>query len=248
MRTKLHDTVAGVASQKAQPLLGILGGMGPLATAHFYRLLVERTPAEVDQQHLAVAIWADPSIPDRTAALLGDGPSPVPAMLRGLGWLRAAGADCIAIPCNTAHAFVDELARVAGVEILHIAEVALGAAQAAGPRPCRVGVLATAGTRRARLYEEPAERLGIDVVPVSAEIQERIDAAISAVKAGQSPAASAPQLRDAVERVAAAGADVAIAACTELSLILPFVDSPLPVVDSTASLADAALLRLHPRC
>ncbi|MEV5281501.1 aspartate/glutamate racemase family protein [Streptomyces sp. NPDC052811] len=99
-----------MAVRRMPPTLGVLGGMGPLATADFYRKLVERTPARADQGHLPVLIWAYPHVPDRSAALLGEGPSPVPALVEDR-WSQCVGAACVAIPCNTAHAYADQLTR-----------------------------------------------------------------------------------------------------------------------------------------
>jgi len=88
------------------PVVGILGGMGPAATADFYAKLTSRTPAVSDQDHLRVIIWSDPTIPDRSRALTGEGPDPTPTLRRGAQGLRAAGASLLAVPCNTAHAFL----------------------------------------------------------------------------------------------------------------------------------------------
>jgi len=84
-------------------MLGVLGGMGPMATVDFLKKLVEATPAARDQDHLGVMVAQAPGIPDRTGAILGEGPDPLPAMTIALRRLEAAGATRIAIPCNTAH-------------------------------------------------------------------------------------------------------------------------------------------------
>lgn len=111
-------------STKAE-IIGILGGMGPAATADFYAKLVAITPGSSDQDHLRTVIWSDPTIPDRTEALLGGGPDPTPWLLDGSRVLREAGATVIAIPCNTAHAFVPRIADRVGLPIVHmIGEVA----------------------------------------------------------------------------------------------------------------------------
>ncbi|MGW3561021.1 amino acid racemase [Streptomyces sp. NPDC000963] len=162
-----------------RPVLGILGGMGSLATADFYRRVVERTPAGSDRAHLPVVMRADPAVPDRTAALLGEGPSPVPALVEGARRLQRAGASCIAVPCDTAHAYVERLSRATDAEVLDMIGAALEAAAACrAPGTERVGVLATRGTRLAGLYERTGARLGLDVVHVPASVQERyVDAA-----------------------------------------------------------------------
>ena len=98
------------------PLVGILGGMGPAATAYLYQRIIALTPARTDQEHLAVTIWADPSVPDRTEALLGVGADPTPTLVSGARKLREAGAELVAIACNTAHAFAPAVEAAAGCE------------------------------------------------------------------------------------------------------------------------------------
>ncbi|WP_433404619.1 aspartate/glutamate racemase family protein [Streptomyces sp. CA-146814] len=228
-----------------RPVLGILGGMGPLATADFYRRLVERTPAGSDQAHLPVVMWADPAVPDRTAALLGEGPSPVPALVEGARWLQRAGASCIAVPCNTAHAYVEQLSKATGVEVLDMIRAALETAARCTPGLERVGVLATRGTRLTGLYERAGAGLGLDVVQVPAAVQEEyIDAAIRAVKGGADPDRPERWIATAAESLKEQGAQVVIAACTEIPLISRAAARMLPLIDSTEALAEAAVARL----
>ncbi|MFD7063496.1 aspartate/glutamate racemase family protein [Streptomyces sp. NPDC059906] len=228
-----------------RPALGILGGMGPLATADFYRRLIERTPAVTDQGHLPVLMWADPAVPDRTAALLGEGPSPVPALVEGARWLKQAGARYLAVPCNTAHAYVEQLSKAAGVEVLDMVKAALAAATETAPGAKRVGILATRGTRLAGLYERAGARLGLDVIQVPARVQrEYVDAAIRAVKGGADLAAAEQWIASATETLKGQGAQVAIAACTEIPLVSGAAARVLPLVDSTDALVDAVVSRL----
>ncbi|MFJ9776918.1 aspartate/glutamate racemase family protein [Kitasatospora sp. NPDC101157] len=229
-------------SKSQVPVLGILGGMGPLATADFYRRLVERTPAGADQEHLPVLMWADPRVPDRTAALLGEGPSPVPALVEGARWLRRAGASCIAVPCNTAHAYLGQVSRAVGVEVLDMVEAAVGSAVL---RVKRVGVLATCGTRTAGLYERAGERLGVAVVQVPLEVQQEcVDPAIGIVKSGGRLAEAEELIAEAATVLKKQGAQAAIAACTEIPLVSGPASQLLPLVDSTDALVDAILARL----
>ncbi|MBT2468206.1 aspartate/glutamate racemase family protein [Streptomyces sp. ISL-66] len=228
-----------------RPTLGILGGMGPLATAAFYRRLVELTPAGSDQAHLPVLMWADPAVPDRTAALLGQGPSPVPALVEGARWLQRAGVSCIAVPCNTAHAYVEQLSKATGVEVLDMIKAALETAVRRTPGLERVGILATRGTRLTGLYEQAGARLGLDVIQVPAPVQEEyVDAAIRAVKAGAETAGPERWIATAAESLKEQGAQAVVAACTEIPLISGSAARVLPVVDSTDALAEAAVLRL----
>ncbi|MFD8064231.1 aspartate/glutamate racemase family protein [Streptomyces cyaneofuscatus] len=228
-----------------RPALGILGGMGPLATADFYRRLVERTPAGSDQTHLPVLMWADPAVPDRTAALLGEGPSPVPALVEGARWLQRAGVSCIAVPCNTAHAYVEQLSRATGVEVLDMIRAALEAAARRTPGLERVGILATRGTRLAGLYERVGARLGLDVVQVPGPVQDKyVDAAIRAMKGGADPTGPTRWIATATESLKEGGAQAVVAACTEIPLISGQAARVLPLVDSTDALAEAAVARL----
>ena len=115
-----------------RPVIGLLGGMGPGASAEFYRRLVVATPAQRDQDHLHVLIDSDPSVPDRTEALLHGGPSPVPTLRRMIARLTAAGADLLVMACNTASAFLPELTDATPVPIVDWVEVvAAGLSRAA---------------------------------------------------------------------------------------------------------------------
>ncbi|MEU9099926.1 amino acid racemase [Streptomyces sp. NPDC048361] len=239
-----------MAVRRGRPTLGILGGMGPLATAAFYRTLVERTPADADQGHLPVLIWADPTVPDRTSALLGEGPSPLPALVAGARWLQQAGATCIAVPCNTAHAYAEQIAGATGADILDMIDAALRRAARSGPDVRRVGVLATRGTRMARLYEQAGQRLGLGVVQVPDDVQRAyVDPAIRAVKAGAHLADGGDDgperwIATAAEALKERGAQVAVAACTEIPLVARAAARVLPVVDSAEALVERALDRL----
>ncbi|MFJ6700340.1 aspartate/glutamate racemase family protein [Streptomyces sp. NPDC091272] len=227
--------------------MGVLGGMGPLATAHFYRCLIERTPAGRDQEHLPVAIWADPTVPDRTEALLGRGPSPLQTMLTGLSWLAQAGATCVAIPCNTAHAYRNALRDHTDLPVLDMVSIALRACQAQKPSLRNVGILATEGTRQARLYETAADRLGLRVIHVTQTTQaQHVNSAITAVKQGQPRAAARAHITAAATELHDAGAEIVIAACTEIPLVSDQAQKILPVLDSTAALAEHALAVLMP--
>ena len=105
-------------------VLGVLGGMGPLASAQFMLRLTLLTPATRDQEHIPAVLWSDPRVPDRTVGKLSGGADPLPWLLRGIAGLRRAGCGAIAIPCNTAHGWYDEMQAAAEVPILHIVDAA----------------------------------------------------------------------------------------------------------------------------
>jgi aspartate racemase len=107
-----------------EKVLGVLGGMGPLASAHFMVRLTELTPAARDQDHIPAVLWSDPRVPDRTEARLAGGADPLPALLRGLRGLEEAGCGAIAIPCNTAHGWHAAMQAATPLPILHIVDAA----------------------------------------------------------------------------------------------------------------------------
>ena len=208
--------------------MGIAGGLGPLAGAHFYRRLVEGTTAGCDAEHLAVVLISDPAIPSRAAHLLGDGESPVPALAAVLDRLAAAGATLIAIASSTTHAYYAELAARSRVPIVHLLHALGRAAGTAGLR--RPGVVATRATIECRLLDRhmPA---GVDLQHPDAPTQERIQGVIDDVKAGAAPAAAREAMLETL-RAPCWEADGFLFACTETSLLLPLPGAPAPIVSA----------------
>lgn len=222
--------------------IGVIGGMGPLATADFYMRLVRATPAAKDQDHLHVLIDSNTGIPDRTAAIEGRGPDPTPALVETARRLVAAGAEVLAIPCNSAHAFIDEIRRaVPGVPVLDIMEEVASSAAALRPPPAAAGLLATSGTVRQRLYQAALDRRGIGVMAPDAEGQRVVSEAIASVKAGDTGPEVRARVRGVADALVRAGAGVIVLGCTEVPLILGSGDVAVPVLDGTEILARAAV-------
>ncbi len=226
--------------------LGVLGGMGPLAGAQFMVRLTQLTPAERDQDHVPALLWSDPRVPDRTAAAprRPGGADPLPALLRGVRGLSAAGCGAICIPCNTAHGWYEEMrAAVAPVPILHIVDAAAAdLARQAVPPPGPIGLLATEGTLAMRLYPERFAARGIEVIePTAAAMSGLVTPAIAAVKAGRVSEAYAP-LAEAARGLVEAGAAAVVLGCTEIPLgVAAGPALPFPVVDTVDALARAAI-------
>jgi aspartate racemase len=223
--------------------LGVLGGMGPLATVDFMRKLIELTPAARDQDHLPLIVYSVPQVPDRTAAILGGGASPLPAMLQGIAVLERAGAQCIVIPCNTAHYWYDELVRQGGLPILHIAQAACDALERRGvPRGAAVGLLATSGTIAAGFYPQHLAARGYRcLLPPAAEQAALVMEGIYQVKGGALERAR-QALALAARRLVDAGAQAIVLACTEIPVVLePEHARPAAVVDATEALAAACV-------
>ena len=165
--------------------IGILGGMGPLATADLYRMIVESTRADCDNDHIRVYIDSNPAIPDRTAAILRGGKDPVPEMLSALRNLEKCGADCVIMPCNTAHYFLPRLQKETSLPILDMPAIA--AARCAGLFPGkRACILATKGTLESGVYACALEREDVPfMTPEEAERDELMRLIYDVVKASK---------------------------------------------------------------
>src|SRR5271156_4769878 len=124
-------------------VLGVLGGMGPLASAHFMVRLTLLTPATRDQDHVPAVLWSDPRVPGRTGEHLKGGEDPLPWLVHGIQGLRRAGCGAIAIPCNTAHGWYDQMSKAAEVPILHIVDAAARELRRFGIARGRIGLMAT---------------------------------------------------------------------------------------------------------
>lgn len=234
--------IAEVSTSGARTV-GVLGGMGPLATTDFLRKLIEQTPAQSDQEHIPVLVYSLPQIPDRSAAMAGLGPSPAPMMEQGIGTLVGAGAGCIVITCNTAHAWYEEVAPSAGVPVLHIADSVMDWIGRTGAPGRRIGLLATQATVDAGFYQSRFGQRGYDCLAVPEELYQRwVWAGISAVKAGN-PQRGGALLSQAGEWLISEGADVLLLACTEIPVALQAVRSPLlgRSIDATRALAQACV-------
>lgn len=214
--------------------LGVLGGMGPEATAHFYRLVVRNTLAAGDQEHIPVVIWADPAVPDRTEAVLGSGPSPVPALLKGLRALRRAGADFAVIPCLTAHVFLGALRAARILPIVSLIEETSRFLRRSRPPVRRAGILASSGTIASGLFQRELAGAGIEALIPGTADQSLIMEAVygpKGIKAGRVRGEPKKLLLSAADRLRRRGARVLIAGCTEIPLALRPEDVGLPLLD-----------------
>ena len=218
--------------------VGILGGMGPAATVDFYAKLIGATPAARDQDHLRVVIWADPTVPDRAAALLEGTTDPTPWLLDGARKLEAAGADLIVVPCNQAHAFLPGIAEAIGIPFVSIIEATVQSLHASLRPLRRVALLAATGTVRTGLYQEQLDQAGIELLVPTDPEQELAMAAFRAVKAGDTGPATEDCLTDVASRLVSRGADVLIAGCTEALLALSVERLTVPVIDPAQALAE----------
>jgi len=220
--------------------VGVIGGMGPAATLEFQARLLAATPAARDQDHLRVLVDCNPKVPDRNAAILGAGPSPGPVLAAMARGLERAGADFLVMPCNTAHAFADDIRAAAAIPLISLVDETAAAAADAAPGQA-VGVLAVDGARAAGLYEAALGARGLTPVMLGAEDQRRFMACIYAIKAGDTGASVRAEMTSLTRVLTAGGARAVIAACTELPLVLDPGDLDAPLIDSTAVLVARTL-------
>ncbi|RMF67326.1 MAG: amino acid racemase [Calditrichaeota bacterium] len=224
--------------------VGVLGGMGPESTAYFFQRLIHLTPAHCDQDHIPVVIYNNPRIPDRTDAILHQGASPVPELLRSISILEQAGADFICIPCNTVHYFIEEMREASSIPILDLIHLVAQRVRERLPQAKAVGLLATEGTIRTGLYQRVFSDGGVEVVtPEPAQFPE-LSRAIKALKDGRKESAATQAL---AEGVISRGAEAVVLGCTEFSLVADALSLPVPLFDSVEILAEEAVrLALEP--
>lgn len=223
--------------------LGVIGGMGPLATADFLKKLTQMTPAGCDQEHIPVLVYGDCTTPDRTAFILGQGPSPLPQLLAGIEFLNAAGCAVIAIPCNSAHCWYADMAAASQAPLLHITQASAQKVKRNNPATRRVGVLSTEGTQRMGIYRASLEQLQFEVLePTPEEFRTLVSPGIADIKAGRMAAAEA-KFDLAADALQARGAEQIILGCTEIPLGMQArcAAQPQGVVDSTLALVEAVL-------
>lgn len=199
------------------PVLGVIGGLGPVATAHFMELVIRMTQAQRDQDHLDMIIYSTPSIPDRTEFILDRAkPNPLPEMIAIGKRLRQQNASCVAIPCFTAHFFYEELCREIDLPIINALRETACYLRQAGIR--KAGIMATTGTVQSELFHRELLEQGIEPVVPSPDGQQRVmDLIYEDIKKNR-PAdmSSFHQVREELQK---RGAEVIILGCTELSMI-----------------------------
>lgn len=223
-------------------LLGVLGGMGPLATADFFTKLIEETPATDDHEHIPVLLSSDPRIPSRPAAILANGRSPLGELIAQRDRLIGAGATALAMPCNTAHYWFDALTQDCAVPFLSIVDASLAMLpQEANDAP--VGLVATRATLVGQIFDHRLTALGHEViVPTEEELATAILPSIKRVKENRKREAG-DLLVPAVHALFDRGARAVILACTETPIALEAIDAPIldRCIDTNRALARACV-------
>lgn len=220
--------------------IGIIGGMGPMATLDLFRKVIESTDAHCDAEHVRVYIDCHTGIPDRTKAILSGGESPVPYIAQSAEKLAAMGAGLLLIPCNTSHYFYDEIVSASPVPVLNMIRETVAVLQSEGIT--RVGLLATDGTIQSGVYQRELEKTGIDTIcPEPSAQRDVMHLIYDGVKAGAKDF-DTHSIRQELQRMQKAGAERVILGCTELPLAFAIYGIPdHNTIDPTHILAKAAV-------
>ncbi|MGC9490358.1 MAG: aspartate/glutamate racemase family protein [Thermovirgaceae bacterium] len=231
-------------NESPDEILGILGGMGPAATAEFFSLICSHVPAKKDQDHPRIYILSDPRIPDRTEAIMGDGQDPGPFILEDMKKLALWGASFLVVPCNTAHVFIDRLAGEIPLPLVHIVHATI---EEAARRSARgAWLMGTRGTLESGIYQKHAKKSAYPLAIPSPELQKKTQEVIRLVKANEKDKAG-DFLEDIVCKLREQHDLPVIAACTELPLA--WKSSRLPakgMISSLEALVLACINRLYP--
>ncbi|MET3207860.1 UNVERIFIED_CONTAM: aspartate racemase [Paenibacillus sp. PvR008] len=213
--------------------VGIMGGMGPLATVDLMNKIIRLTPAQSDQDHIHMIVDNYPQIPDRTAAIMGKGNDPLPFMKQSAKRLEDAGANLIVIACNTAHYYLQDIQETVRAPIVNMPKETAKFIGEVGIR--RVSLLATDGTLKTMLYQHSLREKGITVLEPDEITQAKVMEGIYSVKAGDIEKGKS-LLVNAFQTMIAKGMEAVVAACTEIPIVMSEVDG-IKVIDPTYILA-----------
>jgi len=235
-------------AMNAQKTIGIIGGMGPLATAVLFNEIIKATPARSDQDHVRVIIDCNPQIPDRTAAILGKGPSPVKALIQTAQRLESMGSVVLGMPCITAHYYHRVIQRSVAIPIVNILLLIQRQITDAFASIHRIGVIATTGSCKTGLFDAYLGKTYRLIYP-SARIQRDIMEAIygeQGIKSGIKGRKPRQLLIHAASALSKQGAEIIVAGCTEVPIVLRPSDLNIPLIDPLRILAKDLLERVKP--
>jgi len=224
-------------------IVGILGGMGSMSTVEFMQKIVEKTPAVRDQDHLRLLVDNRPQIPDRTDFLLDEGPSPLPMMRESAQLLEKWGANLIAMPCNTAHAFIDQIKEVVSVPVLDMLHLLARELEERYSPQTAVGLLTTTGAVRSELFQKYLKNFRL--ITPGPDVQEALvmEAIYGAggIKAGGALSTNRELLLKAAEALLPEKPAAIILGCTEIALALGEATFSLPFINPLDILADSVV-------
>lgn len=226
--------------------IGIIGGMGPLATADLFRKIVLNTKATTDQEHIKILIDNNTDIPDRTEAIINNGKNPVPQLTKSAVALWAMGAQVLVMPCNTAHYFRSEVQKTVDIPILSMIEITSKSLLKKGIKTA--GLLATEGTINSGIYQDVFMKMDIEIIAPDEDEQTVItDLIYNGVKAGKKDY-DITIVKDVMQNMINRGAETLVLGCTELPVAVDMYRLDFNVCDPTLELARGAIKAANGEC
>jgi aspartate racemase len=225
--------------------LGILGGMGPAASAEFINRLIQQTPATCDQEHIPFVLWNEPRVPDRSTSMKAGNDDPLPWLMEAIFGLKSAGCKFIVIPCNSAHYWYDDLNKL-NIPIIHIVDSVIDELKSLDIDNQTVGVMGTQGTIEYGIYQQRLESQGWKcIVPDKAETDYFVQPAINFIKAGNISEANYLLVK-IIDSLINRGAQAVVLGCTELPLAVKELErNGVPLVNSIDSLVKKAIFHAN---
>lgn len=223
-----------------QKTIGILGGMGPLATDDLFHKIIILTEAKKDNEHIHILIDNYTAIPDRTNYILGYGEDPTKYMIEAAMKLELMGADVIIMPCNTAHYFYDEIVKYLHIPFINMIEEVAKKIKKGKQDISKIGLLATAGTCKSGVYDKILKKYGIEVVKPNDADQDIISDLIYGIKAGRTEY-NLDDINSILSYFKLQNIDTVILGCTELPVAFQMMNIKGNFIDPTKILAQSAI-------
>lgn len=211
--------------------------MGPEATLDLFQKIISNSTASCDQEHLPLLIDNNPQIPDRSAYLLNKGENPFPYLLNSAKKLETQGADALCMPCNTAHYFLKQIRKEISIPFISIIESTFQTIKREMPSVKKIGLMATTGTVKTRIYDDVFKEGEIEILNLCEDsLQQMMNIIYNGVKAGNIESQIEP-FETLVKEIVDLGAEAIIAGCTEIPMLVQYIQPPIPFFDPTLILA-----------
>lgn len=220
-------------------IIGIIGGMGPLASVDLQEKIIKNTRADIDADHLHVITDCNTQIPDRTAAILEGGRDALPKLVESAKRLEQAGAEVLLIACNTAHYYLEDLKKEVGIPFISLIESSVITAKKRGIK--KLSILSTTASYMMGLYQEVCLDYGIDYLDHDEDDFQLLMEIIYAVKSGDLHR-KPQEMRAFLQKEVARGSEAFILGCSELPIYFAHNDMGVEVLDSTLCLARSAIV------
>jgi aspartate racemase len=227
--------------KKSYLTMGVIGGMGPDATVDFLSRVVSNTPAEKDQNHIPMLIDHRPQIPNRHHSIDGSGENVVPYLTAMAKGLESSGANFLVMPCNTAHAYAKDIREAVSIPFIHLIDETVAQIKKLHPGIQSVGIMAAKGCLDSKLYQDTLENNGYHPVCWDEADAKEFMTLVFQIKAGDKGKNIQQAMLALANKLLGNGAELLIAACTEIPLVLNASDISSPMLVSTDILATQSI-------